>query len=131
MISYILITGSRVLDRAETQCRAEARDKLQHAMEFSPDGIVVVHGDAQGWDTIFDLEAKALGMEVEPWSARLFNHPFARNEFIVNLVAGQKRLGHRTACWTFASKWASGTGNCARKARDAGLKVTDYRASTV
>lgn len=48
--------------------------------------------------------------------------PRARNQHMVNLGAD--------VCLAFATRWASGTGMCARMARKAGILVVDYGVDT-
>lgn len=87
-----------------------------------------------GIDTIAKEVAVELGIEHEPWPARLFPNPLIRNKFMVNLVVKLAELtpgqGDEAVCWAFARRWASGTGNCAREARRRGLRVVDYGVNT-
>lgn len=126
----ILVTGARDLrDRAkaETLVRSLLEDTW---IERGRTNIKVIHGNAEGIDTIFREVCEEFGIEHEPWPAHLFYNPLVRNKFMVNLVAELQTQGDQAVCWAFARKWASGTGNCAREARRRGLKVIDYGVNT-
>jgi hypothetical protein len=127
---YILVTGTRdVKDRAKAENLV--RSLLSEVVgRVGVHNLVVIHGAADGIDSLFQEVCEDEGIETESWPAHLFHHPFARNEFMVNLAMGQRQLGHEAVCWAFAREWASGTGHCARKARRAGLTVTDYGVNT-
>ena len=128
---WILVTGARDLqDRAKAE--ALARSALVEAIDnYGRDMITIVHGNAEGIDSIFRDLAIELGVDHEPWKARLFISPLIRNKFMVNLVRKmQDVMDADTVCWAFARRWASGTGHCAREARRAGLNVLDYGVST-
>lgn len=128
---WILITGSRDV-RDEDRATKHARSLLLPVIEkYGTDYVHVVHGQAAGIDTIFHTVATELGVKVEPWPANLFSHPFIRNKFMVQLISNMQDHFHDDAvCWAFARTWASGTGNCARYARQCGLHVVDYGVST-
>jgi hypothetical protein len=128
---YILITGTRdVRDRvkAEQLIRSLLLEKI--AEEEGPAYVKGIHGDAVGIDTLFAEICDDLGIEAEPWPARLFYSPLARNEFMVKLAKGLEDEGHTVEVWALARSWKSGTGHCARKARQYGLRVVDYGVST-
>lgn len=127
---WVLVTGARDLRhpaRAREILRAEF---LSLHDTYSWDSITLVHGAADGIDTIAREVAFELGIRHEPWRAGLFPTPLIRNKFMVNLVVKMKELGDDAVCWAFARRWASGTGNCAREARRAGLHVVDFGVST-
>jgi hypothetical protein len=129
---WVLITGSRDV-RDREWATAKARSLLEDLwIEYGRGQVHVIHGDAEGIDKIFAAVCEEFGIEHEPWPAKLFPHPFIRNQFMVNLVknAADVTPNAEAVCWAFARKWASGTGNCARKAREAGIKVIDFGVNT-
>ena len=117
----VLITGSRMwadwpaVDHAIGRARAQSGDHL-----------VVVHGGCPtGADAAADALARGAGVEVEvfePLSAYGPQRFRRRNQAMVNAGAD--------LCLTFADRWASGTGMCARMARAAGIRTVDYGVST-
>jgi hypothetical protein len=120
----VLVTGSR-----EWVDRDAIRDALLAvgaAHGADPAAILVVHGGARGADRIAASVAMELGMRVEAHSADWPQHGrsagFRRNERMVMLGA------HR--CVAFALAWDSGTGHCARMARDADIPTVDYGVDT-
>lgn len=127
---WILVTGARELRdqaKADTLVCSLLTDAIA---ERGAENIRIVHGDAEGIDSLFKKWAEDQGIKHEPWSAKHFYNPLVRNKFMVNLVAELKQQGDDVVCWAFARKWASGTGNCAREARRRGLEVIDYGVST-
>lgn len=127
---YILVTGTRsIRDRAKAE--ALVRSLLEGVCDRYGNGnITVVHGAAEGIDMLTHALCDELRIKTEDYPAKFFSHPFVRNEFMVKLVAEFAKQGEGTVCWAFASKWASGTGHCARKAREYNLEVIDYGVST-
>lgn len=126
----ILVTGARQLRdpaKADTLVWSLLTDAIAKHGERN---IKIIHGDAEGIDSMFRKWAEDLGIEHEPWPARHFPNPLVRNKFMVSLVVELERQGDEAVCWAFARKWASGTGNCAREARRRGLNVVDYGVST-
>jgi hypothetical protein len=83
---------------------------------------VLVEGEAEGGDRMGADLWSSWGLVVEPHPAKDHASPRARNQHMVNLGADM--------CATFALKWASGTGMCARMARRAGIWTYDYGIST-
>lgn len=125
----ILVTGSR----AWTDHRAIAYAIAAHVpitwdQELDmPRGdwasVTIVHGACRtGADRHAARLADALGMATEPHPARDHADPKARNAYMVSLGAD--------VCLAFATRWASGTGNCARLARRAGIETIDHGVST-
>jgi len=118
-VSYrILVTGSR-----QWKDGWLVEDALLAAVDSAPDDeIVVVHGAAKGFDTIADEVARDFGLRVEAHRAQDHPDPLARNQHMVDLGAD--------ICLAFALDWASGTGHCARRARQAGIPTIDYGVNT-
>jgi hypothetical protein len=130
MMLIILVTGTRSI-RDRIKAENLIRSLLEEAwIEHGRTNILVIHGAAPGIDLLTQEICQELGIYYEPWPAKHFSHPFARNEFMVKIVAELDKQGNETVCWAFALKWASGTGHCARKARQYGLKVIDHGVST-
>lgn len=122
----ILVTGSR-----DWRDETIVADALSHALAtYSTIGLsILVHGGAQGADTIADRGWRKWmnsrpGWLTEPeiHAARDHSTPLARNQHMVDLGA--------TVCLAFAMAWRSGTGNCARSARVAGISTIDYGVDT-
>lgn len=116
-MSRLLITGSR-----EYTDKIEISKAITSNLYRLPGKLTVIHGAAIGADTIADEVAKELGHQVEPYPAEDFASPRARNQHMVDLGAD--------LCISFALKWASGTGMCARMARRAGIPVIDWLEPT-
>lgn len=134
----ILVTGSRrVADEDEARSKAGLLLRSELTMR-APKGIGVVHGFADGWDKIFHYEAKELGIISVPYgmddprfNPRCYSNPLERNQFMVDIVSHWVgRYAMAAVCWSFARQWASGTGHCARRARQAGITVVDYGVKT-
>jgi hypothetical protein len=129
----ILVTGSRYIKDMQA-AESQARFLLaQEAALRGPENITVIHGAAEGWDTLFDsIVANWMGMQVLDYPAKWFDNPLKRNQFMVDLVSNHFRDFRKfeVVCWAFANRWASGTGHCARRARLAGIPVIDYGEST-
>lgn len=87
-----------------------------------PQQVVVVHGDAPGGDQLVQVAATARGWRTEPHSLHGFRSARIRNEYMVELDAN--------VCVAVATRWASGTGMCARMARRAGIPTLDYGVDT-
>lgn len=116
----ILVTGSREWTDDSIIYRAlAAHPPIALSLDLSN---VVVHGKAPGADMIADHWAHQFGWLTEPHPAKDFPSPRSRNQYMVNLGAD--------VCLTFAARWNSGTGMCARMARRAGIPVVDYGADT-
>lgn len=86
------------------------------------DDITLVHGGAKGGDGVAAVVAAEHGMREEVHPAREHPTPLLRNGHMVKLGAD--------CCIAFADRWASGTGNCARQARNAGIPTRDYGVDT-
>jgi hypothetical protein len=123
-----LLTGSRSWKDKDAVIRA-----LSDAVsEFPVDRpVVLVHGACElgGADTIADkiweswlYSWPALFDAAEKYPAKDFPDPKARNQFMVDLGAA--------VCLSFAESWASGSGHCARAARQAGIETIDFGVST-
>lgn len=120
VLSRILVTGSRSWTDARTLAEALVRfakrgDTLVHGASVDADG------EPCGLDWLADRMWTGFG-PIEKYPAADFPTPLARNQFMVNLGAG--------VCLAFASRWASGTGHCARRARIAGIPTYDYGVDT-
>lgn len=119
----ILVTGSR---------NWTDRDAIQRALlKHGVDGDTLVHGDCElgGADQIAAELWEPHG-PVEPHPARrggAFGSDSGRyrrrNQHMVDLGAD--------LCLVFALDWASGSGQCARMARRAGVRTYDFGVSTV
>lgn len=116
MTARLLITGARDWPRPTL-----LRDVLGLAWLAWP-GAVLVNGGAYGADEQAAAYWDERGGPVETYPAATFTSPRARNQHMVDLGA--------TACLAFATRWASGTGMCARMARRAGIPTYDYGAPT-
>jgi hypothetical protein len=116
-VKRILVTGSRTW-----QDQSVLRRAIFKQVVSTLDRKVVIHGAADGADGMADRYAKMIGVEREPYPAEDFSSPLARNQHMVDLGAD--------VCLAFATKWASGTGHCARRARKAGIPVIDYGVDT-
>jgi SLOG family YspA-like protein len=116
-VKRILVTGSR--DWEDLIAVQLALDEAQDSRFKS---TVVVHGNARGVDTIAATIALCRGWQTEAHRAQDFSTPLVRNQHMVDLGAD--------VCLAFATKWASGTGHCARRARKAGIPVIDYGVDT-
>lgn len=84
--------------------------------------LILVHGAAVGTDSLVSDAALFYGIREESHPAARFANPKERNLHMVGLGAKE--------CHTFADKWASGTGHCARAARRAGILVIDHGVFT-
>lgn len=113
MAQRILITGSR----GWTDIHILARAYLVHCRP----GDTVIHGAAIGLDELGGAMWASFG-PVEPYPARLYGGPKPRNLYMISLDI--------TKCLSFAEKWASGTGHCARHARLAGIPTFDFGVDT-
>lgn len=130
-MKFILVTGTRDIrdrEKAEKLIRSLVREAI--AEEEGPAHVQGIHGAAVGIDSLFAAVCADLKVLCEEWPAYLFYSPLARNNFMVGLAKGLVQEGHDVVVWAFARSWKSGTGHCARKARQAGLDVTDYGVST-
>ena len=125
---WVLITGTRdVRDRVKAE--QLIRSLLLKAQQ-EHEVVKGIHGAAEGIDSLFAEICKDLGIEAEPWPAHLFYSPLARNVFMAKLAKGLIDEGETVVCWAFARSWRSGTGHCARKAREFGVPTIDYGVST-
>jgi len=127
----ILITGSRDVPDVRAAFD-QAREWLEFELSLHPPkDILVIHGAAQGWDTVWNDVGLSLGVHVKACPAEDYADPLARNQAMVDLVVelGNKYPSFPT-CWAFARTWASGTGHCARRARKAGIPTTDFGVPT-
>jgi len=116
----ILWTSSRELTDLELVRSAivkAGRDARVHPQE-----TIVVQGNARGGDQLARRIAREFGCHVEDHDARDHSSPLARNAHMVGLGAD--------VCLAAALAWASGTGNCARLARAAGIPTIDYGVDT-
>lgn len=130
-MTLILVTGSREWNDSYAVDRA-----LMFALNELPvtGPLALVHGDAKGldriaesvWNGIRNENIKLFGSSrlIDPirYPAHLFATPKIRNQYMVNQGAD--------ICLAFAKEWASGTGNCARLARKAGIDTHDFGVNT-
>jgi plasmid maintenance system antidote protein VapI len=112
----ILVTGSRNWTRREPVEQA-----LQQVIGRRRD-VLVRHGAAFGVDGIAHDYAIANGYGYDPCPAPRYPSAKARNQHMVDQGAD--------ICLAFALSWDSGTGQCARMARRAGIPVVDYGVDT-
>lgn len=117
----ILVTGSRKWDDRDAVWDAILKTSPL-VSGGDPKLVTIVHGGADGADQWASEFADEWGTREECWLARDFSTPLARNQHMVDLGAD--------ICLAFADRWASGTGNCARAARRAGIPVRDLGVST-
>jgi hypothetical protein len=113
MAQRILFSGSR----GWTDRRVLARAVLVHCRP----GDTIVHGDAEGLDTLVGEMWLPFG-PVESYPAWAHGGPKPRNLHMISLDI--------TKCLSFAMAWASGTGHCARHARLAGIPTFDFGVDT-
>lgn len=116
MTARILVTGARDWPRPTL-----LRDVLALAWRAWP-GAVLMHGDAAGADRLAAHFWTTWGGADDPHPARHYSSPRVRNQHMVDQGAA--------VCLAFATRWASGTGMCARMARRAGIPTYDYGAAT-
>ncbi len=107
----ILVTGSR---------NWTDRDAIRQALSVAPAGSTVVHGAYMGADEIADEVAGALGLATDPYPADWTTHKRAagpiRNSAMVASGAD--------VCLAFSPEPnKGGTGDCTKKARQAGIPV--------
>lgn len=119
----VLFTGGRdYLDRATIR-RSLGWALATYTSIGTP---VLVHGGARGADTIAGEEWAALGIHVPGGlSVEVYRggaDPLGRNLLMVRLGA--------TVCLAHATRWAGGTGHCARAARRAGIHTVDFGVDT-
>jgi len=116
MNKRVLITGAR-----DWTDEKKLYDALLSAslIESRP---ILIHGGAVGVDRMAAEQWSLWGLEVEAYPASDFPSPRDRNQHMVNLGAD--------VCIAFATRWASGTGMCARMARRAGIGTVDYGVDT-
>jgi YspA, cpYpsA-related SLOG family len=118
----ILVTGSRHWTDRCTIHRA----LLRATVGVDPARIVVVHGAAPGADSLAEQIVRSYGWRIEPHPANWPSHGrsagFRRNAAMVQLGAD--------VVLAFAQHWDSGTGHCARLARDAGIHTEDWGVDT-
>lgn len=95
---------------------------IRARVERMGSGVVLVHGDAERADQMAKYIAGRLGLPEEAHPADRFPSPRVRNQYMVDLGAA--------ACVACATRWASGTGMCARMARRAGIPVFDLGVDT-
>jgi hypothetical protein len=116
----ILITGSRVWSDVDVVRRA-LFDALPGMYINAPD-ITVIHGGAPGADTIADILAHGLGMNVEEYPARwdLYRDGAGpiRNQYMVDLGAA--------VCLAFPFPSSKGTWDCMDRAEAAGIPVENH-----
>lgn len=115
----ILVTGSRDWDD-EVEIGSALLDATYGVRS---EDVTVVHGGAVGADESADFWARLYDFNVEVHQAEAFASPLERNEYMVDLGAD--------LCLAFALDWASGTGHCARLAREAGIETVDFGVSTL
>jgi hypothetical protein len=108
-ILRVLITGSREWDDRET---------IYAILKALPPGSVIVHGDADGADSIAAVLAESMGHTAEP-------HPVSKETWkTVGPAAGPLRnqrmvdLG-ADLCLAFPRSGSRGTWDCVRRARKA------------
>lgn len=132
----ILATGSREVDDYN-DAFGLLWDWLQFEVHlFGLENVLVVHGLARGWDSVYDDVANALGIHVRGFKADWDTHGkragALRNVDMIRFVTGlSEKYPSKPACWAHARAWDSGTGHCARAARKAGIPTTDFGAPTV
>lgn len=140
----ILITGSR-----DWNDRRAIRDAIEeHATTAFPDGVLVIHGDANGADRIARDAVRAWKADGWPidehavpanWSARCRNtckpgHRKIRNTgYSYCPAAGMYRNAEMVAlgadvCLAFIRSGSPGATGCALLAEEAGIPVTRFTA---
>lgn len=117
MSKVVLITGSRSWPWADVMVIGRA---LAAHMQR---GDTLRHGDAEGVDRWAAAMWEGYG-PVDPHPAYLHADPKARNVHMIRLAPVP------AVCLAFATRWASGTGHCARQARKAGIETIDFGVDT-
>lgn len=131
----ILITGSRQVEDFGDSVRL-ACDWLEFELCLHrPEDIVIVVGDANGWDAVWRRAADIMAIHCRRFDADWDTHGkkagVLRNLDMVGFVEFlRKKYTTFPTCWAFARAWDSGTGHCARAARKAGIPTTDYGVPT-
>lgn len=115
-MTRILITGARAW-----KDYSALYDVLWDLSDEYADAVLV-HGDANGVDRVAASTWNLFGLPTEAHPASDHATPLDRNLHMVGLGAD--------LCIAFATRWASGTGHCARAARRAGIPTIDYGVST-
>jgi len=134
----VLITGSRTWADVETIRRALAEIVDSYPQGWDPRGIVLVHGgcnvrwgnrlerNPKGADAIAHTLWKSWGLEVDMHKAQWARHGRAagpiRNKDMVDRGAD--------LCLAFILDDSPGATDCARRARDAGIPVHEYRRTS-
>ena len=118
----ILATGSRRVDDF-----AGAYQQIFSWLEFEAHlfgrkEVLVIEGGAEGWDTVYGQAAEDLGVH-----RRRIDAVRDRVELVKQLM---EKYPTKPACWAHARDWDSGTGHCARAAREAGIPTADYGVRT-
>lgn len=118
MTRVVLITGARDWAWADVNVIASALSS--HMLS----GDTLRHGDAEaGVDRWAARMWGAFG-PLDPHPAAEHASPLARNLRMIKLEPVP------AVCLAFATKWASGTGHCARYARKAGIETIDFGVDT-
>jgi hypothetical protein len=139
----ILVTGSR--SWSDAQLLADTLlDTWHDATQLGYTGIVIVHGGADGADTLADLWARGNGLEVEThdpdWERCALDCPPAPGHRKTNWrgteycpTAGHRRNQRMVTAGAdlvvaFQRAGSSGTADCMRRAAKAGLAVCHVTA---
>lgn len=121
----VLVTGSRhaTNELHLATIRSELMLAIGHikASELADGRVVLVHGAADGVDTIAQQVMRDL-----PWPIRM--EPYPAEDFGSWPACGPKRNSHMVSlgasvCLAFPQPGSKGTWDCARKAADAGIQV--------
>lgn len=122
-MARILVTGSR-----DWTDRDLVWSKLSDYWINTSGVFTLVHGACpQGVDKMaaewgHSMNGGEMGAVVLLEAHPSCGDPLGRNQHMVNMGAD--------ICLAFATRWASGTGHCARRARKAGIPTLDFGVST-
>ena len=123
----ILVTGSR-----DWNNEYAIREALER---FKGRQVMVIHGDADGADTLADKVAGNLGfkplrfpvLESDRVEHGPFNAPKVRNQRMVDRLCLSRERGTECHVFAFPTPESRGTWDCSNKAKAAGFRVEVIR----
>ena len=117
----ILVTGSRNWDD-EAQIRLALMETVAERLMNDDEGVIIIHGDAPGADTIAAQFAESMNWTVEAYPAdwKKFGRSAGpiRNQQMVDSGAD--------ICVAFPQPGSVGTRDCTKRAFKAGIRVRTY-----
>lgn len=127
MNDVILVTGST--DWQVGDICADCEGSITAVLRAHPAGSLVIQGGAKGADTVASKGARANRQfsATIPYAGWLrgAGGP-ARNKVMVQMAAALKAQGHEVIVHAFGADVSAGTRDCARQAREAGLRVVEH-----